>query len=417
MKILHVIPSFAPAWRYGGPIYAAVGLTRELARLGHSVTVMTTNKDGPGTVDVPLSRPVPMNGVQVWYFPVEHPRWWCFSRPLARALKEQASQFDLAHIHAVFLWPTTIAAYYCRKYGVPYIIRPAGSLDPICITKQYERWWVSLSSRVKKMLYLKTIGRAELRHAAALHFTSQAEQEATAKLKLRPPGVVVPLGVEIDQEAAQPSAGRLSERYPQLAGKRLVLFLSRLDPKKGLDLLLPALGQLAKKRQDFALVLAGSGAPAFEEKVRSWVKEHGLERQTVFLGLVEAKARWPLLRQADVFVLPSYQENFGMAVVEAMAAGLPVVISSGVNIHREVAQAGAGIVPRLEPAEITAAVERLLTDEALRRDMGQRGALLVRQRFTWEKAAKHMVDVYTECLSHAQSSSHDSRYFPSVPQP
>ena len=128
MRILHVIPSFAP--RYGGPIVAAVGLTRELARRGHDVTVATTNVDGPGELDVPLSRPVPMDGVDVWYFPIQRPRWYHFSAPMGRALRELVRRSDVVHIHSVFLWPTTVAAFWCRRLGVP-IRGTTGSLDPV----------------------------------------------------------------------------------------------------------------------------------------------------------------------------------------------------------------------------------------------------------------------------------------------
>lgn len=394
MKILHVIPSFAPAWRYGGPIYAAMGLTRELARQGHEVAVMTTNIDGPGVLDVPVKRPVSMEGVEVWYFPVEHPRWWCFSGSLGKALQLQVKRFDLVHIHSIFLWPTTAAAFWSQRSEIPYIVRPAGALDPVCLTRSYDNWWVSLMSRGKKGAYLKTIGRMDLHNASALHFTSLAEMEAARSLRLRPPGFVVPLGVELAPAEGESASLRLRERYPQLGGKRVVLFFSRLDPKKGLDLLVAALGDLASRHKDFSFVLAGGGTSGYTADVVALVERHGLQERTVFLGPVEGSAKWLLLQEADLFVLPSYQENFGVAVVEAMAAGLPVVISNRVNIHREVSQAGAGLVTDLDPKQIAAAVEQLITDGDLRRDMGRKGTLLVRREFTWEKIAKHMLQVY-----------------------
>ena len=125
MRILHVIPSFAPAWYHGGPIYAAFGLTRALVQQGHKVTVMTTNINGPGVIDVPLGQPVLMDGVEVWYFPLQWPRAWCFSRPLGCALRQQIPAFDLVHIHSIFLWPTSAAAFWCRRFNVPYLLRPA----------------------------------------------------------------------------------------------------------------------------------------------------------------------------------------------------------------------------------------------------------------------------------------------------
>jgi len=398
MKILHVIPSFAPAWRYGGPIYAAQALTRELARQGHEVVVMTTNIDGPNVLDVPLGRPVLMDDVKVWYFPVERPRWWCFSRPLGRALQAQVKHFDLVDIHSIFLWPTTVAAFLCQRWGVPYVIKPSGALDPTCLNKSYDKKWVSLSSRAKKWFYFKTLGKVDLGRASAVHFMSQDEMEAARPLRLRPPGFVVPLGVECGQLEEESTSLRLRERYPQLDGKKVVLFLSRLDPIKGLDLLIPALGDLALRRSDFVFALAGSGNSAYEAHVAALVKRHGIRDRTVFLGFVQGEVKRSLLREADLFVLSSYHESFSIAIVEAMAAGLPVIVSDQASIWREVSRAGAGLVAGLEPKEIAAAVDLLLEDDNLRKEMGRKGARLVSEQFGLAKVVKDLVQVYGQII-------------------
>jgi glycosyltransferase involved in cell wall biosynthesis len=394
MKVLHVIPSFVPAWRYGGPIYAAQTLTREMARQGHEVVVMTTNIDGPSVLDVPLGRPVLMDGVEVWYFPVEPPRWWCFSRALGRALRAKVKYFDLVDIHSIFLWPTTVAAHSCQRWGVPYVIKPSGALDPTCLNKSYETTWVSLTSRAKKWLYFRTLAKVDLGRASAIHFMSQAELEATRPLRLRPPGFVVPLGVECGEFEEEPTSVRLRGRYPQLDGKKVVLFLSRLDPIKGLDLLIPALGELARRREDFVFVLAGMGHHAYEAELAGLVEKHGLQDRTVVLGFVQGEDKRSLLRRADLFVLPSYHESFSIAIVEAMAAGLPVIVSDRVSICREVSELGAGLVTGMTREEIAAAVDLLLEDENLRRDMGRKGAHLVSEQFNLAKVVSDLVRVY-----------------------
>jgi len=402
LKILHVIPRFAPAWSYGGPVFAALGLTRELARQGHEVTVITTNINGPGVLDVPLEQPVVLDSVEVWYFQVEHPKWWCFSRSLGRTLRKAVKRSDVVHVHSIFLWPATAAAFWCRRYRVPYIVRPAGSLSPTCLRKSYDRWWVSLWSRVKKGIYLRTLGRLDLTYASVLHFTSRAEMEATGPLGLRPPGVVVPLGVDLRPLETNSASSLLREHYPQLKGKKIVLFLSRLDPIKGLNLLIAALGELARRRKDFSFVVAGSGHNAYEEEVTSLVKKHGLWDRTIFLGFVLGQAKWSLFQEVDLLVLPSYHENFGLAVVEAMAAGLPVIISNRVNIYQQIERAKAGLACDLDAKQIAAAVEKLLVDETLRRKMGQRGAVLVRGRYTSEKGAREMVRIYEQVATTAK---------------
>ena len=406
MKILHVIPTFAPAWRYGGPIVAALGLTRELARHGHEVTVFTTNADGSGVLDVPTRRPVPVDGVDVWYFPLERPRWYYFSRPLGRALRERVAEFDITHIHSIFLWPTTIAAFWCRRRRVPYIIRPSGSLDPELLTKSYQRWAVSLPSTVRKRVYLNTVGKWDLNGASGIHFTSRGEMEASRGQRLRPQKYVLPFGVDPAPDESDADLPPLRRKHPELGGKKVVLFLSRLDPGKGLDLLIPALGSIASEGRDFALVVAGSGAMAYERSVASLAAKHGLRERTVFLGFVEGEHKWSVLRDADVFVLPSYHENFGFAVLEAMAAGLPVVISNRVNIHQEVNAAGAGIVTGLDSKEIAAAVDRLLGNDGLREDMGMAASGLVRREYSWAVAAEGIAHAYEKVIGSSLDAVH-----------
>jgi glycosyltransferase involved in cell wall biosynthesis len=403
MKLLHVIPAFAPAWRYGGPVYAADGLTHELARLGHEVSVMTTNIDGAGVLDVPLGRPVLRDGVETWYFPVEPPRWWCFSRPLGHAIRRQARDFDVVHIHSMFLWPTSVAAFWCQKRGVPYVIKPAGSLDPVCFGRTYDGSWNSLVSKAKKLAYLKIRGRADLEGASAIHFTSQTEMEAARYLKLTPPGIVVPMGVHIDEIGETLETLRLRDRYQQLRERKVILYLSRLDRKKGLHVLIAALSDLVRKRKDFALVIAGGGTATYEAEVVALIKTAKLDDRTVFCGFVQGRDRWALLREADLFVLPSFRENFGLAIVEAMAAGVPVVISSGVNIHREISEGRAGLVTDPEPTQMAAAIEHLLADDDARREIGQNGVRLVRSRFTWERAGRELVHAY-ETITRARSA-------------
>lgn len=398
MNVLHVIPSFAPAWRYGGPIVAALGLTRELARQGHTVSVATTNIDGPGELDVPLCEPVPIDDITCWYFPVQHPRWYHFSAPMGRALKRLVRQSDIVHIHSVFLWPTTAAAFWCRRFGVPYLVRTAGFLDPASMSKRYEGRRASVASRTKKWLYLKTLGRRDIGGAAGLHFTSEAELESALRLRRSPKGYVIPLGVDAPPVLGPDGLAGVLRRHPQLQGRKIVLFLSRLDPIKGLDILITALGSLANTRDDFSLIIAGSGHARFETHLRTLIDQHGLSGRTVLTGMVGPEDKWPLLSVADVFALPSHHENFGVAVVEAMASGTPVVVSDRVGIHREISAARAGLVTRLEPAELSRAIGRLLDNPGAREQMGRAGEALATQKYSWERAASDVGRLYEDIV-------------------
>lgn len=396
MKVLHVIPSFAPAWRYGGPIVAALEMTKALVRLGHDVTVFTTNIDGSDDLDVPTDRPVELDGVQVRYFPVKRPRSYCYSPDISRALERQVSDFDIVHIHSIFLWPTTVAASWCRRKNVPYIIRPAGMLSDEMMTKSYVDGARSAISKVKKWSYMRTFGKSDLASAAAFHFTSESEMAASRAMEPNADSFVIPLGVDApDPSHFDPSY--LRNRLPDIGDNPIVLFLSRIDPKKGLDVLIESLALLGDHHR-FAFVVAGSGTPAYERTIKELVVQRGLDNRTHFLGLVEGDEKWAVLHGANLFVLPSHNENFGVAVVEAMASGLPIVISDQVAIHKIVGGANAGIVTRVDATEVAAAIEALLNDPAMSRAMGENGAALASKEYSREICGNRIAEMYESIL-------------------
>lgn len=427
MKVLHVIPSVAE--RYGGPSQAIRGMCRALVKQGHEVTVFTTNIDGPYDLDVPLDHPVEMDGVKIRYFQVQRPRSYSFSFPLVKAIKEEAGRFDLVHIHSIFNWPITPAAFFCRKLNVPYIVRPCGMLDPIPLKKAYESGWAPTSiylkqrflkrqyfkgrylkslynrrSYLKKILYLVFMEKRNLEGAAAIHFTSVPEMMATQPYRIGAPAFVVPLGVDLNDGREVVAAKDFRKQHANLDGKKIVLFLSRVDAKKGLDLLIPALGSLGERFNDFVFVLAGNGSADYEKQVRKLLHDYRLADRTILTGFVQGAAKWSILRAASIFVLPSYHENFSMAAVEAMSAGLPVVISDQVGIHEEVSRAGAGLVVPQNREELAGAIAKLLQDSELREDMGRKARRLVERKFSWERGARDLSGVYEDVLNGSRRS-------------
>lgn len=345
LRVLHVISSLAP--RYGGPPQVCLELCRELARQGARVSIFTTNVDGSGVLDVPVDAPVCRDGVEIRYFPVEAPRAWVVSRTLARALHRAIPQHDVVHVHSLYLFPSTVAAHYCRRFGVPYLVRPHGTLDPYLFRRHRARKWV----------YERLFEWRNLNRAAALHFTTLDEQELVRPLGLRAPGVVVPPGVDSERYRDATVRGAFRAAWPETRGRRLILFLGRLNFKKGLDLLARAFGEIARRRPEAHLVLAGPD-DGYGPTVRRWLDAEGVLGRVTFTGMLLGRDKLAALRDADVFALPSYTENFGMAVVEAMACGIPVVISDRVNIWREVAAAGAGRVTRCDAEEVGTAAPR-----------------------------------------------------------
>lgn len=383
MRILQVISNLSP--RYGGPPKVCIEMSRALARVGEEVTIYTTNRDFPaGVMKVPHSVPVNKSGYTVWYFPVEFSPY-AMSLGMARRLRSKLQDFDVVHIHGLYRFPQAAAAHYARVHRVPYLIRPHGSLDPFLYNRR--------KNRLVKRAYEHLVERRNLDQAAAIHFTSQEEMDLTSLLNLKAMGVVVPNGLDLAEYRDLPERGRFRERYG-LGDKKIILHLGRINFKKGLDILVGAFARLAKSREDVQLVLAGPDNEGFGVRVKGWLTERGVEDKAVFTGMLQGEEKLEVLVDADVFALPSYTENFGIAVVEAMASGLPVVISDRVNICREVEEAGAGLVTTCNERDVAEAISVLLEDCYTRQVMGEAGKALVRRCYDWDSLVWRLMDTY-----------------------
>jgi glycosyltransferase involved in cell wall biosynthesis len=359
VRLLHVVPTYLPATRYGGPIYAVHGLCRALARRGHEVHVFTTNVDGGGVSDVPLDCPVEMDGVRVHYFASQFRRLY-YSSAMRRQLRTFVPLCDFVHVHSVFLWPTSAAARVAARAGVPYAVSPRGMLVPELIRRK---------SRVAKSLWLRAVERQTLRDAAFVHVTSQRELDDLRQLALPlPTPAIVPNGIDLPPLADEPR------------DDRLLLFLGRINWKKGLDRLIEAM-----RGVDARLVIAGNDE---ENYAATLPRAANVE----LVGPVSGEAKESLLRRAAALVLPSLSENFGNVVLEAMAQATPVVVTPEVGLAADVEAAGAGVVTA--PETLAATLNALLADPARREKMGRRGRALVEARFTWDRVAAEMEEHY-----------------------
>jgi glycosyltransferase involved in cell wall biosynthesis len=260
-------------------------------------------------------------------------------------------------------------------------------------------------SRIKKAVYNFVIEKRNLDEAAAIHYTTQEEMALAHKaLRIRAPGVVVPLGVDLDEYATLPPRGTLRACFPEIGDKRIILFLGRLNFTKGLDVLSRAYGRVVRQRTDVHLVIAGPDEDGYGRKVRAWLTEGGVLDRVTFTGMLIGQEKLAAFADADVFVLPSYTENFGMAVVEALACGLPVVISNKVNIWREIAQAEAGLVVNCDSGELAEALLKIMDDTEGLKKLGAHGKILVQERFTWDSVANQMLQVYQTLQSYAETT-------------
>ena len=369
--------------RYGGPVTTTREVGRVLSRMGHEVSCWTTAVPSESRC---LSWPY-----EVHLFDAGRPSGWRRSKEFARGLSLEADSIDIMHINEFWLFPVLAASRIARAHGVPYVLRPAGSLDPWSLT--YGSW-----KRIKKLAYLEMVGRRMMRHAACLHATSDREADGFRKLGYGGPTSIIPNGVELSAfDAVDP---REAETYwPWLKDRPIVLFMSRLSPKKGLDVLIPAWADVvrAAAHKDAMLVIAGPDFGGYEKVVQAMIERHGVSSHVQMIGLVTGARKAALLRRADVFVLPSHSENFGIVVVEALASGTPVITTTDTP-WAQLEEAGAGRCVPTEPAELSRAIQELLGMSASQRQaMGRNGVELVRANYTWDRIADRYLALY-DCI-------------------
>ena len=390
MKILHIIPSYVPAYSFGGPVKAVHELCKGLVRRGLDVSVFTTNITLEKNPNIPLNIPQDMDGVKVTYYPVTFPRSYCYSKQLADAIKERIAEFDILHIHSVYRYTTFIAARLCDHYKKPYILNPFGALDPSMI---------KLKSRLKKTLYIKLVESRAISNAKAIHVASRYEKDNYEMLGFKTPAIVIPRGVDLSEYSDCVKYQDLRKRYPKLSGKKIILFLGRMHPKKGLDLLAKAFKKIVNKREDAFLIIAGSGDEGYVSKIKNLFRKNGLSKHVLFTGMLLDSDKLSALYGSDLFVLPSYGENFGIAVLEAMACGLPVIITNKVGLFHDVKEYRTGIITNCDQKEIAKATLTLLNDESMRKAMGENGRRLAKDIFTNDEVADRAARVYREILN------------------
>jgi glycosyltransferase involved in cell wall biosynthesis len=385
LKVLHVIPSLSMV--HGGPSRAIVLIEQSLKDRGATVETATTDDDGPGRhLDRALGQPVEEGGAIRHYFRKTFDRYKV-STSMARWLFGHVRDYDIVHIHALFSFSSTAAAWAARRAGVPYIIRPLGTLANYGMTRR--RPWL-------KSLSLALLERPMLRHAAAVHFTSDAERAEAAALGVSMRDAVIPLAVE---RTAPADVELLFASFPQLRDKHSVLYLSRLDPKKNVEGLLRAIAVCAVDLPEIRWVVAGAGDRLHVEHLHGLARHLGIEDRIVWTGQIEGELKAAAFAHAELFVLPSFSENFGIAAAEALQAGLPVILGKGVALSDLATECGAGIAVDPDPDAIAAGIRSYLLDPSARARAGTNAKACAAREFSMETMGARLVGLYETILA------------------
>jgi glycosyltransferase involved in cell wall biosynthesis len=381
MKVLHVIPSLSLT--EGGPTRAIAAMEQALAAQGVTVETATTDDAGPGRRNgKPLAQPLTEDGAVHWYF-AKRTDFYKWSPSFAQWIRREGRHYDLLHIHAVFSFTSTMAARAARAAAVPYVVRPLGTLNDYGMTRH--RPWLKAAS-------LRFIDGPLLRDAAAIHFTSDEEATEARKLGLPLTEAVIPLGIAV------PAAACVKTFTATLPAAPRLLFLSRLDAKKNLEGLLDAIALLRTEMPQLRLVVAGAGTPEYVNSLKARAQSLGVAGCVEWAGHVEAEAKAAAFAGADLFVLPSYSENFGIAAAEALAAGLPCVLGEGVAIASDVVKAGAGIAVGTDAASIAQGLRRIIADHEALPALSANALRLARERYSIDAMGASLKRLYEGIL-------------------
>lgn len=374
LRVLHVVASYWPATRYGGPIESVHGLARAQAKLGAEVTVLTTSVDGPNDSPVAHEQAVDLDGVQVWYFRSTFLRRLYFSWRMWRWLKREIRRFDVVHLHAVYLFPITMAARVCVAADVPYVVAPRGMLVKALIESR---------SRWLKKAWIALWERRTLAAAAFIHATAHAEVEEIDRLGLLlAPSHVLMNGVD--------AGFALEKLVAPEANRPYLLYLGRISPKKNIGLLVSAIAQVP----ELDLYVIGVDELQTQASLQQLADALGVATRVHFLGERTGEEKWRWIAHARALALVSVNENFGNSVAEAMLAGVPVIVSQGVGLARWVSAERAGWVCGHSVEQLVAALREINSDPAQASTRAMNGRRFAQQQLSWEAIAGKSLQLY-----------------------
>lgn len=380
MRVLHVIRDLTRAT--GGPVNALKGLAEAQSATGHSVRILSRDSS-PGRIEISNVRmefetsPLLRSGL---------------SKAQAARIDKLVKESDIVHGHMVWDQIVVEAARAANRNAKPFILRPCGNLES----------WSMSQKQLKKLLYWHLLG-GPLRRAAVIHYTTEMERSNSSQLCSSMSSAVIPIGV-LPEMMIRADPQTFFERHPETKRKRIVLFLGRIHPKKQPELLLRSFAEFAKADLTTHLVFAGPDEAGYCEYLRAQARHFQIGNRVSFIGLLNADEAREAYAAASLFALPSQQENFGISIVEAMAAGCPVIVSDRVGVATEISNAAAGLVVKLDQSALTRAIAYILGDELIAKKMGENGRALAIRSFTWPNIAARVLEMYQDAIAKSTSA-------------
>ncbi len=383
MKIIHYMARMS--LEDGGVVRAVLDICQALAKRGHDLTLLTFCDD-----DVPQQWKEGGAGVPKVVLLERKGRLWPkLTTNSVELVRKQLIDAEALHVHVP--WDVICAELGCiaKSMKIPYVVGVHGMLDD----------WSMNQRRAKKIIYLRVAGRRFLEEAAAVHCTAQAEKDQACKWYPNGQSVVVPLIFDLDEYEKLPGPEIARQKFASFFpddSVPVLLFLSRIHIKKGLELLIAAAGLLRDSGTAFKIIIAGTGEKAYEQQLKQLVNANNLSEHISFLGFVTGTEKVSLYEAADVFVLPTSQENWGFVLIEALACSIPLITTKGVDIWPELQSSGGAVIADATANAMAEAITNLLQDDSVRTSMGTKGRDWVLENMRLDKILSRYEKLYSD---------------------
>ncbi|MGR8998182.1 MAG: glycosyltransferase [Gammaproteobacteria bacterium] len=384
MKTTFITTHYPPSTGFGGVCEASYGLSNALARNGIHIDVVTS--DAQKGSRIPFGEFTKMDKSKLSIHPFKYffDERSCFSFGAKRLIKDLVHKSDLVHVNGIYTHPASLGARCARQVGKPHIVAIRNGLDP----------WMMKIKRTKKLLGFFLYVRADLNRATCIHVTAKQEIDACMSMGVNKPFTIIPNGINALEFSNLPDPEHAEETWQILKRRKVVLFLGRLSKQKGLDMLISVWERIIKKHADAILVIAGPDYLRYGNYVRSLAHKKSYRDTIIFIGNVAGQSKLALYSRADVFVLPSYSENFGNVVAEALVCGTPVVTTQATP-WSEIERHRCGLWVPVDENAIGEAIDDLLSlSDKERSGMGRRGKEFIASKYTWDISARKMITVY-----------------------